>query len=459
MNWFKNIKIRSLSYINPYFLFTALSLFAASLIFSKNVWFDEAYSLSLIQHSYGEVIDIVKMDMHPPLYFVALKFFCDIFGYSLIVTKIFSWIGYVATLLLGCTVVRKHFGQEISVFYLLSTGAIPMVFYFSVQQRAYSWCIFFVALCFVEALLFVQNHKTRHCALFVIAALFAAYNHLFALLAVGIIFAFLNVYALAKNRQLLVKILLADAVMVLGYGGWILPLLQQTKDAYENYWLTGVEGISLVVFAVGILFCALILSRKENRKLSIVFAVVSVMGIQVIGLGVTIFIRPLYIGRYCVVVLGIFTLLLAFAIQNLGKYKTQICIALCILNLTSYIATAMFEYNPSFDRFRERFQSQITTSDTFVYCDSSSGVMAYFYPEYKHFTTYSESWFAAFDNVTSVDKDNIVDAVDPDQTIWFIKTDQNVIPGYIKNNFTYEMHDSFVCDFHTFEVYVLEVAE
>lgn len=444
---------------NPYIILSALALLSASLVFSKNVWFDEAYTLSLIQHSYGEVIDIVKMDMHPPLYFIALKCFCDIFGYSLIVTKIFSWLGYVATLLLGCTVVKKHFGQNTSVFYLLSVGAIPMVLYFSVQQRAYSWCIFFVALCFMEALLLIQNHKVRHCAILVIAALFAAYNHIFALLAVGVIFAFVNIYALLKDRQLLVTILVADVAMVLGYGGWILPLLSQTKDAYENYWLTGVEGISLVVFAVGILFCGLILSRKENRKMPIIFAIISVMGIQVIGLSVTIFIRPLYIGRYCVVVLGIFALLLAFAIQNIEKYKAQICIALCILNLTAYIGTAIFEYNPSFGQFRERFQSQITTSDTFVYCDSSSGVMAYFYPEYNHLTTYSESWFAAFDNVTGIDKNNIVEAVDTDHTIWFIKTDQNAIPKYIKNNFTYELHDSFVCDFHTFEVYVLEVVE
>lgn len=443
--------------INPYLLFTVLSLASITLIFSNNVWFDEAYTLSLIQHDYGKVIEIVKMDMHPPLYFVALKFFCDIFGYSLIATKIFSWLGYAATLLLGCTVVKKHFEQETSVLYMLSVGAIPMALYFSTQQRAYSWSIFFVTLCFVQALLFVKNSKMIHCVVFVIAALFAAYNHIFALLAVGVIFAFLNIYALVRDRKLLVKILLADAVMTLGYGGWILPLLHQTKEAYENYWLTGVEAISLVVFAVGILFCALILSRKENRKLPVVFAVICVMGIQVIGLGVTLLIRPLYIGRYCVVVLGIFALLLAFATVNYKKYVKQICVALCILNLTAYVGTAVFEYNPSFSQFRDRFQTQISTSDTFVYCDSSSGVMAYYYPEYRHLSTYSEAWFAAFDNVTCIDKNNVVAAVDLNHTIWFIKKEQNAMPQYIKNNFTYEMQDSFICDFHTFEVYVLQV--
>lgn len=86
MKCFKN-RYNNLSYI----IFTILSLFSISLIFNNNVWFDEAYTLSLIQHNYSEVIEILKSDMHPPLYFISLKFFCEIFGYSILVTKIFRY--------------------------------------------------------------------------------------------------------------------------------------------------------------------------------------------------------------------------------------------------------------------------------------------------------------------------------------------------------------------------------
>ena len=116
MKCFKN-RYNNLSYI----IFTILSLFSISLIFNNNVWFDEAYTLSLIQHNYSEVIEILKSDMHPPLYFISLKFFCEIFGYSILVTKIFSVLGYIATLLLGCTVVKKHFGSDTSMVYMLTS--------------------------------------------------------------------------------------------------------------------------------------------------------------------------------------------------------------------------------------------------------------------------------------------------------------------------------------------------
>ena len=73
-----------------YIIFAVLSLFSLTLIFNDNIWFDEAYTLSLIQHNYSDIINILKSDMHPPLYFLSLKTFCSIFGYSITTTKIFS---------------------------------------------------------------------------------------------------------------------------------------------------------------------------------------------------------------------------------------------------------------------------------------------------------------------------------------------------------------------------------
>lgn len=311
----------------PYIVFAILSLFSLSLIFSKSIWFDEAYTLSLIQHNYLEIIEILKTDMHPPLYFFALKLFCSIFGYSLITTKIFSSFGYIGALLIGCTIIKKHFDIKISIIYMLTVGAIPMSLYFSVQQRSYSWCIFFVTLCFVYALIFIEEGKSQHCIAFTVSGLFAAYNHIYALLAVGIIFAFVFFYTFFKMKNRLKLILITYFGVVVGYSFWIMPLLYQTKDAANGFWLTGAEPLSLIVFFSGFIISAGILVNKKNRKLPIVFAIVSIMTIQLIGLLVTIFIRPLYIARYSVVILGVFALLIALCINNIGtKLNKVVCI-------------------------------------------------------------------------------------------------------------------------------------
>lgn len=450
MKCFKNC-YNNLSYI----IFTILSLFSISLIFNNNVWFDEAYTLSLIQHNYSEVIEILKSDMHPPLYFISLKFFCEIFGYSVLVTKIFSVLGYIATLSLGCTVIKKHFGLGTSIVYMLTIGTIPMSLYFSVQQRSYEWCIFFVTLCFIEALLFIENHKSHHCILFVIAALFASYNHIYALLAVGIIFAFVNIYIFIKNRRLLKEIIISDISMIISYSLWIIPLLNQAKSASGSFWLTSVEPLSIIVFVSGIVISAVILTKKGNRKLPIIFAIISILSIQIIGLIVTAFICPLYIARYSVVVSGIFALLIAFGTKNTkGKFKKALCILLCVINIICAIATGMFEYNSSMNKFFDRFDKIISPSNTFIYCDSSFGIMSYYFPEYTHICTYSEPWFVAFDNIEYINKNELSNKISPNDTVWFVKNELTKTPEYIQSNFDLELVDSFKCDFNTFNVYL-----
>ena len=411
-----------------YIIFAVLSLFSLTLIFNDNIWFDEAYTLSLIQHNYSDIINILKSDMHPPLYFLSLKTFCCIFGYSITATKIFSAIGYIATLFLGCTIIKKHYGSKTSIIYMLTVGAVPMMFYFSVQQRSYSWSIFFVTLCFIESLLFIANKKFHHCILFAIAGLGAAYNHIYALLAVAIIFAFANIYLLIKGRNLFKRVIIADLIMVAGYSFWIIPLLNQTKSASSNFWLSGVEPLSVIVFISGIAVSALVLMKKSNRKLCIIFADVCVMGIQIIGLFVTVFIRPFYIAR---------------------------CTLLCVVNIGCLVATGLFEYNPSMTNFRERFSSQQSESDTFVYCDSAFGIMSYYYPNNTHLCTYKENWFEAFENVECINKNEIADKVDPNHKIWFVKNELTKMPKCIKSNFKYKKIDSFQCDFNKFDLYLL----
>lgn len=440
-----------------YIFFAILSLFSLGLIFNNNVWFDEAYTLSLIRHNFSDLISIIKSDMHPPLYFISLKLFSEIFGYSVLATKIFSVIGYIATLLLGCTVIKKYFGSFASIIYMLAVGAIPMSLYFSGQQRSYSWCIFFVALCFIEALLFIENNKYNHCFIFVISALFAAYNHIYALLAIGIIFAFVNIYILIKNRKLIKAIILSDILIIIGYLPWFLPLLFQTKAAYGSFWLKNVEPLSIIVFITGIVISAVILIKKENRSLPVIFAIICILSIQFIGLFVTIFIRPLYIARYSVVVLGIFAILIAFGVNNTNeKFKKAVCIGLSALNVICIIATGIFEYNSSMNKFFDRFDKIAAPSNTFIYCDSSFGIMSYYFPDDTHICTYSKPWFAAFDNVECIDKNDLPDKISPNSTVWFVKNELTKTPGYIQSNFIIEFVDSFKCDFNTFTVYRLK---
>ncbi len=420
------------------------------------MWFDETYTLALIRHDYGDIIRILKSDMHPPLYFVSLKLFCELFGYSMEVTKIFSILGYEGSLLLGITLIRKHFGHRTAFFYLLITGAVPMNFYFSVQQRSYSWSFCFVALCFVSALLVLQHHKPHYYILMTAGGLLAGYNHIFSLLAVGLVFLFLNVYTLIRERKQLWKLLLADLAMVLGYLYWLMPLLMQTRAAAQNFWQDGPDPYSISSFVFGILVCAVLLIKPQNRSRTIAFAMVCVLGIQAIGLGVTFLYKPLYIARYGAVIMGIFCLMTAIGLTAFSV-RTQkiVCAVLTAMLVISYAYAAYLEYNPSAGDFLSRNSQRISGTDTFLYTDSAFGIAAYYFPDNPHLSTENESWYEAFGNVDCVTREEAL-RLTKDKPVWYIRFAGKKLPGYIQDHFRYERLDTFTCDLNSFEFYRLE---
>lgn len=437
-------------------VFLIQAIFSVSLIFNDNIWFDEAFTLSLIQHDFPQVIDIIKSDMHPPLYFITLKIFCMIFGYSVPVTKLFSFIGYLGTLLLGLTIIRKHFSDKTAIIYMLTIGSIPMSLYFSVQQRSYQWGIFFVTFCFLESILFLGKEKICHGVFMVVTGLLASYNHFYALLAVGVIFAFINIYIMIKLRKQIKTIILLDLCMLVGYSPWIFVLCNQVSNASNSFWLKGIEPLSVIVFISGIIFSILILLKKENRKLLYLFSITTVLGVQLIGLLVTVFIRPFYIARYSVFVLGVFAFFIAIVIQDLKtRCKTIIIALICMLNIICFIGTVKFEYNTSMSDCIIRLNQSVSKEDTFLYCDSSFGMMSYYYPQNEHICIYSQSWFEAFNNVKCIDKSQMSQRLSFDNKVWFIKNDLTKMPKCLTSSYSLDKVDGFQCDFNHFEVYAV----
>ncbi len=298
-----------------YCLAISIFLMSIGLVFNDNIWFDESYTLELVKHNFTDIISLLEMDMHPPLYFISLKIWMNYAGYSLVQAKIFSALGLLSTLILGCTLIRKDFGEKVACLFILFVAATPMVYYFSVQPRCYSWCVFWVTFCFVIGNRVMNKKSFYNYILFVIGCLFAAYNHIYSLIAVAGLASFVNLYLLHK-RQGVRNIILTDFIILLGYTPWMPVLFSQTQSAASGFWLASLEPLSVIVFSISAVIFFLILGKKENRKLSVLCGMFSIMFVQVLGLGISLIMRPLYIARYAVPLLGIFALVLACCFEK-----------------------------------------------------------------------------------------------------------------------------------------------
>lgn len=372
-------------------LFVLLTLMVSGLLFNDNVWFDETYTLALIQHPYGEMMDILRSDMHPPLYFAGLKLFCSIWGYDILITKIYSLLGFVMLLSLGCLIVKKDYGEKTAIFYLLIIGVTPMSFYFAVQQRCYSWSMFFVTWCFLEGMRLLRSAKWQTDILFAITALCAAYNHIYALVAVAGVVISVNICIFFKYQKCLIR-----------------------------------SGIFTIMF------------------------------VHMAGFGISLLVRPLYIARYASPLLGIFALVTAVFLAHhiKGRVLVPCLLLVCIIE---YGIMASFEYNPSLRNFRNEFDTVCSPDDIFIYCDSSFGIMSYYYPDRTHICTYYEPWFDAFEDVEYVTVDRLEDILSTNQQVWLVLNEKKELPKWVFQKFHCCQTHSFQCDFNRFTVWELQM--
>ena len=48
-----------------------------------SLWHDEAFSALLIKYSWSEMMYRIGLDVHPPMYYIFLRIWTDVFGHSL----------------------------------------------------------------------------------------------------------------------------------------------------------------------------------------------------------------------------------------------------------------------------------------------------------------------------------------------------------------------------------------
>jgi hypothetical protein len=129
-----------------YIAASCLLVSAASLAFASrglftgySYWLDEIYSVSASLDTWQQLYErwILKSDVHPPLYHVALKIWMSIFGSTEVATRVLSFSFSAVTL--GAfsfdTIVTRRWRRVLA---LLLVSASPFFAYYSQETRSYS---------------------------------------------------------------------------------------------------------------------------------------------------------------------------------------------------------------------------------------------------------------------------------------------------------------------------------
>ncbi len=322
----------------------------------QSVWFDEAYSILLAKQPVADLLHLTSIDTHPPLYYLLLKGWAGIFGWSDVSLRLLSVLAMGGAAALGVLLVKRMFGIKAAVMTLPFVILAPFLLRYGFEIRMYSLASLigvaatYVLVCAVESknlqkqwLLYVGY------AFLVALGVYTLYYTVLLWLAQVVWLVWLARYrkeSVVKQRWWLAYVgsiifflpWLPTFLKQMGNGA-LAPISQQlTVDnivgivsfwfVYQPSWqLSGL--LSLLVIAV-IVACVVIFvkarkmitsKQRPNYVLLVCYASVPIITIAFISL-----FRPMYVERYLAHVLLGFGLLLGvslwlFSKQNMDKAR------------------------------------------------------------------------------------------------------------------------------------------
>lgn len=108
-----------------------------------SIWFDEAFSAYIIRHDFAKIWHFTSVDVHPPLYYFALKVWSLLFGAGDFALRSMSVFFAVATIIAGFYFIKRIFGSRSAILSIALLSFSPMFVKYSQEARMYTMVAFF----------------------------------------------------------------------------------------------------------------------------------------------------------------------------------------------------------------------------------------------------------------------------------------------------------------------------
>lgn len=361
------MKLKNISFKEALgWLFIAVSFVmlanSVRLCFSRDIWYDELFTIGMIEHSYGEFIHFTAQDVHPPLYYGITKGIVDLCKLiipaadTIITAKIVSVVPYYLLLIYALVFLRKRFGAFTAGTFLFCVITMPQMSAYTVEIRMYGWALFFVTAAFFHAYEIIcdRNCPCRHYIALTLYGLAAAYTQYFACVAVIMIYISLLAWFFVRYRlesrraaagniavtpvqdlhKSLKKWTACAAVSVTAYLPWLFVLFSQIQAVRENYWILPLTWRS-IGGCVKFLMKPSVLTEQVNAALAVIMFLlyfvllaerayqtyrawkwenfyyaaagcIVLCGLAGFGFLASILVRPIFVYRYMIPAMGCF---------------------------------------------------------------------------------------------------------------------------------------------------------
>lgn len=139
---------------------TLLAATAQMLALSK-FNFDEYFTINLVRNSWADIIRLTALDVHPPLYYLAVKAAVTVFGENFFAWHLVSFLSFLGMVFITERFVRRVFGEREAYICVLAVCAVPNMLRYALEARMYSMSMLFVTASFYLVWLLAENYESR----------------------------------------------------------------------------------------------------------------------------------------------------------------------------------------------------------------------------------------------------------------------------------------------------------
>lgn len=205
---------------------------------SESIWLDEAASIELSVQNIALVVEGAgPTQNHPPLYFVVLHFWMNLFGTSEVATRSLSAMFGIISIPLIYQVGSILFNRKVGLISGLLSAISFYHIYYSQEVRGYSLLLLLSLLSYLLFVKILNQGKKWYYPCYFSANLFLGYTHVFGLFIVASqIFYFVLFWNKYKEQR--TRLLVTQAIIAIGFLPLVILLGQQVVSlAQGNLWI------------------------------------------------------------------------------------------------------------------------------------------------------------------------------------------------------------------------------
>lgn len=198
--------------------------------------YDESYTVSMVSHSFREIISITSQDVHSPMYYFLVKALSLLPGINVILaSKLFSYLCAILFLCITAVFVVKRYGSKTAYNFVILASANPMMISQVCNARMYTAGLLFFSVAVCSGYLISEKYSHKRAVIFIITSIVTVYlHHVFMTMMVLTYLIFICISLFKMNFKHLKVYFFCGLATGLSFLPWFFVMIGQFRNRNES---------------------------------------------------------------------------------------------------------------------------------------------------------------------------------------------------------------------------------